>query len=78
MTIARRAWVWPLIVAAVGGFVYFNSLSNEMSIFLAQWAHSVAMATDTALLTRFPCTKGAAMASSAHAAYNLSPLLKVK
>lgn len=29
---ARRAWVWPLIAAAVGGLVYLNSLSNGFAL----------------------------------------------
>ncbi len=55
----------------------FRSLSKVMSIFLAQWSHSVLIATDSGSFPNYLCTKGTAIASSAQAAYRLSPVLNV-
>jgi hypothetical protein len=56
----------------------FIALSTSMCIGLPQCAQLVSMATEVGLSRSCPCTKGAARASSAQAAYSRSPLLNVR
>jgi hypothetical protein len=52
-----------------------NLLSSVMCRVWSQWRHIVSISTERISFLNCPCTKGAAMASSAQAAYRRSPLL---
>lgn len=54
------------------------SPSAVMRIARPERAHFVRISTETGLFHSRPCTKGAAIASSAQAAYSPSPLSKVR
>jgi len=56
----------------------FISLSRMILIGRPLCAHTVSMVTVRCSSRSRPCTKGVAIASSAQAAYNRSPLAKLK
>jgi hypothetical protein len=62
---------------SASGLRQFMALSIVSCMGLRQWAHSVSTVTDTFPCLNRPCTKGVAKASTAQAAYKLSPELKV-
>ena len=63
--------------ASSGLTLKFILLSRVMVNGWLQWAQTVSMVTEMVSFRSLPCTKGVAMASTAQAAWGLSPVLKV-